>query len=299
MGKNKIAVIGAGKLAHSLTSALLNAGYPVQSVISRKLSSAKSLAKKFSIPDFSSSIQKIPADVKIYFITVPDGEIQKVAKNLSKLKRDFSNSICVHFSGVENINALHSLVRKDCAVGSLHIIRPFPSKNIVDLRNFPASIETKDKHVNNFLIQLCKKLKLKPHSINSDEKIFHHLAAVHSSNFLVGNLFNAFYLIDSNNDLPKVILRQTTQTALENAFKLSPAKALSGPIDRGDIYTIKKHIDALDSRIKQAKSKEKLTLLKKNYIFQSLALLEVVKAKYGRLNKNHLKIKNLLKSKFD
>jgi predicted short-subunit dehydrogenase-like oxidoreductase (DUF2520 family) len=299
LGKNKIAVIGAGKLAHSLTPALLNAGYPVQSVISRKLSSAKSLAKKFSIPDFSNSIRKIPADVKIYFITVPDGEIKKVAEKLASLNRNFKDCVCIHFSGVENINALRSLVRKGCAVGSLHIIRPFPSKNIVDLKNFPASIETKAKHVNNFLIQLCRKLKLKPQSITSDEKIFHHLAAVHSSNFLVGNLFTAFSLIDSKSSLPNAILKQTTQSALDNVFKLSPAKALSGPIDRGDIYTIKKHIDALDKKIKQARKKDKIKLLLKNYIIQSLGLLEVAKAKYGKLSENHLKIKNLLKSKLD
>ncbi len=46
----------------------------------------------------------------------------------------------------------------------------------------------------------------------------------------------------------KDILRKTTQSALDNVFTLSPAKALSGPIDRGDIYTIKKHISALDDK---------------------------------------------------
>jgi predicted short-subunit dehydrogenase-like oxidoreductase (DUF2520 family) len=299
LGKNKIALIGAGKLAHSITSALLNAGYPVQSVISRKLSSAKSLANKFSISHYSNSPQKISIDINIFLLTVPDGEIKKVSDNLSKLKNDFTNCICIHFSGVENISALKSLHKKGCAVGSLHIIRPFPSRNIVNLKNFPASIETKDKRVNSFLIQLCRKLKLKPHSITSDEKIFHHLAAVHSSNFLVGNLFTAFSLIDSKNNLPNVILRQTTQTALDNVFKLSLAKSLSGPVDRGDIYTIKKHIEALDIKIKRGRKEDSFKLLMKNYIVQSLGLLEVVKAKYGKLSEDHQKIKKLLKSQLD
>ncbi|MCW8811528.1 MAG: DUF2520 domain-containing protein [Ignavibacteriaceae bacterium] len=299
MIKDGIVIIGAGKLAYSLTSALLDAGYSVQSVISRKLSSAKSLAKKFSIPHFSNSIHKIPANVKIYFITVPDGEIKKVAESLSKLKKNFTDCICIHFSGVENISALQSLHKKGCEVGSLHIIRPFPSKNVVDINNFPASIETESKRANSYLIQLCKKLKLKPHRIKSDEKILHHLAAVHSSNFLVGNLFSAFHLIDSKNNLPKEILKQTTQTALDNVFKLGPAKALSGPIDRGDIYAIKKHIAALDKQIRCAKKNKKLKLLKKSYVVQSLLLLEVVKEKYGKLDKNHLKIKKFLESNID
>ena len=299
MEKNKIAIIGAGKLAYSLTSALLKAGYPVQSIISQKLISAKSLAKKFSIPHYSSSIRKIPDEVKIFFLTVPDGEIKKLADRLSKLKKDFKDCICIHFSGVEDINSLNSLAKRGCQTGSLHIIRPFPLKNIVDIKNFPASIEAKEKRVYNYLIQLCRKLRLKPHRIKSDEKVLHHLAAVHCSNFLVGNLFNAFYLIDSKNNLPKIILRQTTQTAMDNVFKLLPVKALSGPIDRGDIFTIKKHIEALEKEIKQTRKKDKLKLLMKNYIIQSLGLLEVVKAKYGKLSKNHLTIKKLLKSKLN
>ncbi len=262
-------------------------------VVSRKLSSAKSLAKKFSIPHHSNSLKNISEDVNVFFLTVPDGEIKRAAEKLSKLRKNFDDNICIHFSGVENISVLNSLREKNCATGSLHIIRPFPSNKIVDIKNSPASIETKDKLALEFLTRLCVKLKLKPHRIASDEKVFHHLAAVHSSNFLVGNLFNAFSLISSKNNIPNDILRKTTQSALDNVFKLSPAKALSGPIDRGDIYTIRKHLNALNVEIKKTK-KNQLKLLRKNYIVQSLSLVDVVKAKYGRLSKRHREIKRFL-----
>ena len=297
MVKYKIAIIGAGKLAHSLAPALIQSDYDVQIVISRKLSSAKSLAKKISIPQYSNSLKKIPQEVNVYFLTVPDGEIKKVAQQLSKLKKDFRTCICFHFSGVEDISALKILMKKGCSTGSLHIIRPFPSKNIIDIRNSPASIETESRQVKAFLLQLCRQLKLKPHFISSDEKVFHHIAAVHSSNFLVGNMFNAFNLISTKSKHPKAILRKTSQSALDNVFKLSPAKALSGPIDRGDIYTIRKHLDALEAEIKKSKSNH-LKLLRKNYIVQSLSLLEVVKAKYDRLSKSHQNIKKLLLEEF-
>lgn len=294
MKKYKIAVIGAGKLAFSLTPALIKSGYKIDYVVSNKLSSAKLLAEKFSIHQYSNSLKKIPNTVNVFFLTVPDGQIKKTADKLSKIKNSFSDSICIHFSGVENVSALNSLKKKGCATGSLHIIRPFPSKNIVDIKNSPASIETDNLLVEKFLIELCKKLKLKPHFINSDEKVFHHLAAVHSSNFLVGNLFNAFSLINSESNFSKDILRKTTQSALDNVFKFSPAKALSGPIDRGDIYTIKKHIEELDRRIRSSKN-NRLKLLRKNYILQSLLLLDIVKIKYGKLSKNHQEIEDYLR----
>ena len=92
MRKEKIVIVGAGKLAYSLTSALLNANYSIVSVISQKLRSAKSLAQKFSIEHYSNKIQNIPEDVNVFFITVPDGEIKKVANKLSKFKRNFNES---------------------------------------------------------------------------------------------------------------------------------------------------------------------------------------------------------------
>ncbi len=67
-------------------------------------------------------------------------------------------------------------------------------------------------------------------------------------------MFNAFSLISTKSKYPKAILRKTSQSALDNVFKLSPARALSGPIDRGDIYTIRKHIEALDAKISESKS---------------------------------------------
>jgi predicted short-subunit dehydrogenase-like oxidoreductase (DUF2520 family) len=292
--KQKIVIIGAGKIAYSLTSVLIKSGYDVQSIISRKVNSAKLLADKFSIPHHSNSLSKIPDGVNVFFLTVPDGEIKKVSDKLSKLKRNFTDNFCVHFSGVENISALSSLKKKACIVGSLHIIRPFPSKQIVDLKNSPVSIEGKDKRAKEFLFRLCKKLKLKPHPISSEEKVFHHLAAVHSSNFLVGNLFNAFSLLNSKSSLPKNILRKTTLSALNNVFELSAAKALSGPVDRGDVYAIKKHIEELDRKINISRN-PRLKLLRKNYILQSYLLLDIVKAKYGKLNKSHKQIEKFLK----
>jgi predicted short-subunit dehydrogenase-like oxidoreductase (DUF2520 family) len=296
--KHKIAIIGAGKIAYSLSNALVKSGYEIQFVASKKLSSAKSFANKFSIKKYSISLKDIPESANVILLTVPDGQIKKTAEALSKTKNNFANFICVHFSGVENISVLNSLLKKGCSTGSLHIIRPFPSKEIVDIRNSPASIETGDNIAKTFLLQLSKKLKLKPHLIRSEEKVFYHLAAVHSSNFLVGNLFNAFRLIHHNSNLPKDILKRTTQSALDNVFKLSHAKALSGPIDRGDIYTVKKHINELDRKIKTTKDLH-LKLLRKNYIIQSLSLLNVVKAKYGKLNSNHKRIEKFLKKELN
>ncbi|MCH7967436.1 MAG: NAD(P)-binding domain-containing protein [Thaumarchaeota archaeon] len=50
--KTKIAIIGAGRIAYSLTSALLKEGYIVDTIISRKINSAKALAGKFGVKKY-------------------------------------------------------------------------------------------------------------------------------------------------------------------------------------------------------------------------------------------------------
>lgn len=301
MIERKIAIIGAGKLAYSLTSTLLKAGYNVQSVVSRKLSSAKSLAKKFSIPHHSNSLLKIPDEIDVFFLTVPDGEIKKVADNLSRLKRDFKNCICIHFSGVENIDSLCSLAKNGCATGSLHIMQTFPSKKPVDIVGVSAAIETENNVALKFLKSFAKNLRLKAFLISTEQKALYHLAGVFASNFMSGNLFASEVLLRNFNLKPArsfEVLKSTAHSTLNNVEKSGAAKSLSGPVERGDVEAVKKHISSLkkivrrNSRDKKLKNYNHLLLI--SYLFQSLMLLEVVKKKYGKVRRAHLKIRELL-----
>src|SRR5690606_24860439 len=97
--KSEIAIIGAGKIAYSLTSALVNYGYKVGCIISRNKKSAKSLADKFNITSYSDNLNSLSKKIKIFFLTVPDSEIKNTADELSRLDFDFKTSLFIHVSG--------------------------------------------------------------------------------------------------------------------------------------------------------------------------------------------------------
>jgi predicted short-subunit dehydrogenase-like oxidoreductase (DUF2520 family) len=294
--KTKIAIIGAGRIAYSLTSALLKGGYIVDTIISRNKNSAKELAEKFKVEKYSDDINKISKSLNVFFLTVPDSEINKTAVQLSKLKIDFSKTFFIHFSGVEDISTLATLKSKSGKTGSLHLMQTFPSKKIVNIKNINSAIETDSEAVYKFLMQLCKDLHLIFFRINSRDKAYYHLAGVYASNFLAGNLFNAQKLLSLNNiDKENYfkILSSTIHSTLQNIKTDGPAKALSGPIDRGDIKTIKKHVSSLKKKSKNSKVNYFSSLLK-NYIIQSLNLINLVEEKHGQLNKSHQNIRDLL-----
>ena len=108
----RITIIGAGKIAYSLTAALIKSGYNVSSIISKNKTSAEKLAKKFKIPFSSDKIKSLKKESQIFFLTVPDNQIKKTAQRISKLDLDFKNSLFIHVSGALDINELKSLKKK-------------------------------------------------------------------------------------------------------------------------------------------------------------------------------------------
>ena len=288
--KSQIAVIGAGKIAYSLAAALIKAGYNVSSIISKNKISAIKLAAKFRIPHSSNNFKSLKSEIKIFFLTVPDNQIKRIAKSLSKLNLDFKNSLFIHVSGALDINELKSLKKKKANVASFHIMQTFPSTKIVDIANCPVAIETEKKAVKDFLNKLALDLHLKPFLLKPGSKIYYHLAGVFASNFLVGNLYSSekmFQLSKKGKANFNDIINSIVNSTINNIKDAGASKALSGPVERGDYETVEKHLKALKKKDKR---------LYKNYIIQSLNLLEVVKDKNGKLNKEQRRIKSLLSS---
>ena len=292
----KVVIIGAGRVSYSLASALTKSGYNIISIHSRNINSARELAKKFRVNRFSNDLNNISKSARIFFLCVPDGQISVVASKLSKQNLNFKQSLFVHLSGAQNISVLDTLKRRHAKIASLHPMQTFPSKKIVNLNGLHTALETKDEVVFKLLLQISKDLHLIPFRVDSKNKSYYHLAGVYTSNFLAGNLYFANKLLSLNKiDGEKHfdILRSTISSTIKNIEKTGPANALSGPVERGDLQTIKNHISSLKKLRKKPLSNYLSTLLK-NYLLQSLGLIELVKDKQGELDNSQIKIKEML-----
>lgn len=287
----RIAFIGAGNIAHSLAVALHKKKYKIVSVISRKKSSAKSLADKVKAISFSDNINEISKESNLFFLSVPDDQLKKVASELSKQRLDFKGSAFIHLSGIKTINELKVLERKNGKTGSIHLMQTFPNRKIIPVKNSPAAIETKSRIVKKVLFDIASVLELNTFEIKSDVKEFYHLAGVFSSNFLVGNLFASQVLLNKT-EIKKEdffnVIETTLMTTIKNIKNDLPENSLSGPVERGDVEVIKKHINVL---------KKDKTLLQ-SYLVQTLNLLELIKLKKNGFTHNHFKIKEILTTEF-
>lgn len=292
---SKIAIIGAGKIAHSLSSALNKAGFKIISIISKDIKSAKLLAHKINAGKFSNKISEVDPSANLIILSVPDDQIKKIASSLSRLNLRFDKKIFIHLSGVESLQALKPLAKVGGEIASLHIMQTFPSKKINNISGCWCAVETTNEITQKKLFALAKSIELNPFQIKSENKVLYHLAGVFASNFITGNLFSASELFSNaaEQDLFLKVFRSISETAIANNFKEGILNSLSGPIERGDVSTIITHLKALKS-IKDFNSGMKKILMK-NYVHQSLTLLELIKRRDGKLSGQHLKIKKLLK----
>jgi predicted short-subunit dehydrogenase-like oxidoreductase (DUF2520 family) len=247
--KDNIIIIGAGKISYSLTPALSEAGYNIKSIISRNIKVAEELARKNNISGFSDSTDSLDLKRGIFILAVPDNQIRIAAEKVSKLKIDFPNSLVIHLSGTNDISLLKSVSGKKAHTASFHIMQTFPSRRKRNIKNSFAAIETKSNEAYKYLIKLSEELQLNPFRIDSEKKAIYHIAAVFASNFINAVLLNSKKLFDelklkeySFNEIFSPLYSAT----VKNIRTSGPVEALSGPVERGDLATIKKHIRELN-----------------------------------------------------
>ncbi len=227
---------------------------------------------------------------------MPDDQILSVAQKISKLTLDFKNSIFIHLSGAEDVSVLNILRKKSAHAASFHIMQTFPERKIISLTGSYAAIETNSKKAESFLFKLAKKLSLLPFKISSQNKIYYHIAGVYSSNFLVANQYyiaKLFGKTKSGMDYKK-IFSPITEITLRNIEQNGVINAISGPVERGDIETIRKHIALLKKQKELSDRRINLNLPILNYLTQSLTILKVLGEKQRRLTSSQLQIKKLL-----
>jgi predicted short-subunit dehydrogenase-like oxidoreductase (DUF2520 family) len=234
-GKPRIAIVGKGNLGGALAQSLLHAGYAVKTI---------SRGRRSTPPVAQDSAAKIQADV-VWFC-VPDGEIARAAGVLAK-KTEWRRKIALHSSGALNSGELEILRQQGAAVASVHPLMTFVRGARPPLKGVSFAIEG-DVAAVRAARRIVKDLGGIPYSIRKEEKAAYHAWATFASPLLTALLATteqvaALAGIEAkaarSRALP--ILRQT----LANYAAFGAAGGFSGPIVRGDVDTIERHMRVL------------------------------------------------------
>lgn len=273
-----VTIIGLGAVGSALSDSLRHLGYPIISEWTRNegtlwdSETGKQQTLNRSLPRKENELGDW------LFITTPDDQISKVCEELSELSLDWSQRFVIHCSGGLSSDVCKSLSDKGAKTASMHPIQTFtripadtPDK-IAEVRkrfeDITISLEGDDE-LTGLLEKLAKQLGANPLRINAQQKQQIHLSAVFASNYMVSLMATAEKILkESGIEEGLQILHPLISRTLANIIEKGPEDALTGPVSRGDVSTVKAHLENLtnetDRGLYQILGRKALSLAKQS-----------------------------------
>ena len=245
---DSFSMVGSGALGRALSRALSDLGLKLDRLVVRSPENAKAFIAELGSGELVE-IGAIPVSqskLSLWFICVPDDAISEVARVLAT--RDWSNTVFLHTSGALNADALGDLREAGAAVGSIHPLQTFTGSETVDaFRGVTIGIEGDDLALD-IARMIVDTLAAQPVRVSSDRKTLYHAAAV-----LAGNAATTLMSISEEiweraagtRDGFSSSMGPLIQTSVENTLSKGPDASLTGPIVRGDVGTLRLHLEAI------------------------------------------------------
>ena len=244
-----ISIVGAGRLGASLGYALSKKGYRIKALSCTTLLSAKESRKIIGEGKALTDCIETARSGGLVILSVPDGMIEKVARQLVASDIEWSKKFVFHCSGLHAAAILKPLEAKGARTASFHPVQSFPQKK-ADIRQFKKiyfGLEGSAK-----ALSLGKKIvrHLGGYYIilQAKDKPLYHAACSVASNFFVVLLDMATSLLEhiglEDAEASKILL-PLVQGTLHNVKKFNIGSSLTGPVIRGDRPSIEKHLESL------------------------------------------------------
>lgn len=186
----------------------------------------------------------------VILVTVTDTAIAEIWNGSDKEAFNNSNKILCHCSG--SLSSEIFTGANSERVCSVHPMLAFPSKNVptkvVSTAFFTIEGGNKALSAIKQILDICGNSY---REIPSECKVKYHAAACFASNFMTAVCAEAFSLMnicgfteeEAKNALAPLILGNA-----ENICRYGIKSSLTGPVSRGDILTVNKHMAELDGR---------------------------------------------------
>lgn len=245
----KVAIIGPGKVGVSVGLLLARAGYEISAIYARDEAKALEPARMFANAKICSA-EAAARSADLLLLSVSDDAIEPVCNELADKLAFTNGQLLVHFSGALSSHAL-SRAREKCAAltASIHPLQTFPSIEQA-LASLPGAYWfcEGDKRALDLLLPMIVEIGGKPQIIPTEKKTLYHASSVIACNYLVSLMDIALNVAEAASLDPELswkALQPLVQATLANISSSGCTSSLTGPICRGDLKTVGKHIKEL------------------------------------------------------
>jgi predicted short-subunit dehydrogenase-like oxidoreductase (DUF2520 family) len=255
VAKPSITIVGPGNLGSALALELARIGYPIRHIVSRRssrgVSAARTLARRVKAKHVFPGEAVFDSD--IVWITVPDDAIAEVAAQLAPLQ-SWRGTIVLHPSGAMTSDELSALKKRGAKVASAHPMMTFVRGKKARWQGVPFDIEGDEAAVQ-AAYRIAEVLGGDPFRLEKRHKALYHAFGSFASPMVIA-LMSAMEQVAEAAGVPpkkakKMVWPLLSQT-LQNYLEKDGARAFSGPLVRGDVKTIRKHLEQL-KRVPEAR----------------------------------------------
>lgn len=254
ISNKKFAVIGTGVVGTALTILLEEAGWECIGVNTRSRASYERFRGYLLREHLELTELALQSDV--IFITTLDDSIEKVAEQLSRCPARKAGQTWVHCSG----SVRSSIMCKDSSLDinylSIHPLQAFANVEsaLKQIKGIHFGIEGNNEASEKIGFELVKILGGIPHKIDPDKKTLYHAGAVVVSNYLVSLAFLGVRLFEQagigKEDALESLL-PLMEGSYQNIAGVGLPCALTGPIARGDVEVVAKHLKEMPGELQE------------------------------------------------
>lgn len=246
-----ISIIGAGALGSALAHCLKQAGHAIETIASRRLSSAETLAQRVGAGQATTRVVAA-ATAQLVFLTTPDVQIAPVCAEIAQQGGFRTEQSVAHCSGLHSSATLQPARDQGAAVFSFHPLYPFAfSSKPPDLKGVFITLEGDAEGVR-LGETIAHQFGARTVTISGEKKAMYHAGAVFASNYLVTVLSlarHAFAPLALADEVAEQMLMPLALKSLQNINEHGLNHSLTGPIRRGDIDTVRQHLKALQNTL--------------------------------------------------
>ncbi|HME10958.1 MAG TPA: DUF2520 domain-containing protein [Bryobacteraceae bacterium] len=242
-----IGIAGTGRVAKALGRFLIERGQPVMAIGGRNPERTAQAASFLNPCTTPVKIQDLPSIASHILIAVSDAAVEPVAGLLAR--SGFRHGIALHTCGAKGPELLNVLARRGVHCGSLHPMQSFatPEQGLTSLPGSFFAIDG-DSAALQWASVLVWLLRGRSIRVSPENRCLYHAASVMAGNYVAALVHSAVELLQAagiENLTALNALAPLVRTSVENCFQVGPIKALTGPIQRGDLATVITHLNEL------------------------------------------------------
>jgi predicted short-subunit dehydrogenase-like oxidoreductase (DUF2520 family) len=243
----RIIIVGPGRAGGALAVAAHRSGHTIAAVVARRADDQE-VADQVGVKAVTLGSDLPPADLVV--LSVRDDALPDVATAISSVAAKIKYAI--HLSGLAPVSVLEPLRAEGVVVGSFHPLQTLPDwrTGAAALRGSAIAI-TAGEALSGVLTELAASLGAESFQITDDAKPLYHAAAAACSNYVITALALAQDLFGAAG-VDHYVARPLVDAVVANAFEIGALQALTGPIARGDVDTVKGQIAAIGASLPEA-----------------------------------------------